>query len=354
MSEERQQRIGFSCAYTPLPLIDAAGFVPYRILPLGGAPDQAASLLHDNMCPHVKRVLDRALAADLPELSGVVFMNSCDAMRRLADAWRVARPADRTILIDLPSANDDAAVDYFAAELARLAAELSRWSGRPLSSVDIARSAACYRDLAGALSRLSERGAANTLPGGRRAFQELLNRSVTVPVGETLAEVRRLETEPDSARRPGSPVPLYLFGNVLPDPEAFDLFDSCGALVVADDMCTGSRQIVPLDFDGELDGLRQIARGLLRRSACARTMEAGHPGAFAEHVVRGARDCGARGVIAHVMKFCDPYLVRLPAVREALQKAGLPLLVLEGDCTLRSLGQHRTRIEAFVEMLGGC
>ena len=150
------------------------------------------------------------------------------------------------------------------------------------------------------------------------------------------------------------PVSLYLFGNVLPDPEAFGLFESCGALVVADDLCTGSRQIVPFDFDGEQDGLRQMARGLLRRPACARTMEPAHPGAFAAQVVRGAQECRARGVIAHVMKFCDPYLVRLPAVREALQKAGLPLLVLEGDCTLRSLGQHRTRIEAFVEMLGGC
>jgi len=55
----------------------------------------------------------------------------------------------------------------------------------------------------------------------------------------------------------------------------------------------------------------------------------------------------------HVVKFCDPYLMRLPGLRDALEATGLPLLVLEGDCTLRSLGQHRTRIEAFSEMLGG-
>ena len=349
-----QQRIGFSCSYTPLPLIDAAGFVPYRILPLGGAPDQAGSLLHDNMCPHVKRVLDRALAADLPALAGVVFMNSCDAMRRLADAWQIARPTDRTMLVDLPSANDDGAIDYFAAQLARLADELARWSGRPVTASEISRSAARYRDLAGALTRLGDRAAAGALPGGRRALQELLNRSVTASIEETLADAHRLEAEKDGTPRSGSPVSLYLFGNVLPDPEAFGLFESCRALVVADDMCTGSRQIVPFDFDGDQDGLRQMARGLLRRAACARTMEPIHPGVFAGQIVRGAKECGARGVIAHGMKFCAPYLVRLPAVREALQKAGLPLLVLEGDCTLRSLGQHRTRIEAFVEMLGGC
>ena len=98
-----KKKVGFTCAYAPLALIDAAGFVPYRILPLGENPDQAGSLLHDNLCPHIKRLLDRALNADLPELAGLVFMNSCDAMRRLADAWVSIRSGDNVILVDLPA-----------------------------------------------------------------------------------------------------------------------------------------------------------------------------------------------------------------------------------------------------------
>jgi len=74
-------------------------------------------------------------------------------------------------------------------------------------------------------------------------------------------------------------------------------------------------------------------------------------GALAKDVARRARESGARGVIAHVVKFCDPYLGRMPAVRDELRSTGFALLVLEGDCTMRSLEQHRTRIEAFVEML---
>jgi len=42
---------------------------------------------------------------------------------------------------------------------------------------------------------------------------------------------------------------------------------------------------------------------------------------------------------------------RLPAIRSALRDAGLPLLLLEGDCAMRSMGQQKTRIEAFAEML---
>ena len=91
MIENALQKIGFVCAYTPLPLIHAAGYVPLRVLPMSQVPDQAGHLLHDNLCPHVKRILDRALGQDLPELAAMVFINSCDAMRRLADAWQTAR-----------------------------------------------------------------------------------------------------------------------------------------------------------------------------------------------------------------------------------------------------------------------
>ena len=76
------------------------------------------------------------------------------------------------------------------------------------------------------------------------------------------------------------------------------------------------------------------------------------PGSMTGDVLKRAKESGARGVIGHTVKFCDPYLIRMPDIRDALKDEGIPFLLLEGDCTLRSIGQHRTRIEAFVEMLG--
>lgn len=37
--QQIKEKIGFTCAYTPLALIDAAGYAPYRILPMGDQPD---------------------------------------------------------------------------------------------------------------------------------------------------------------------------------------------------------------------------------------------------------------------------------------------------------------------------
>ena len=352
MAQAGKGLIGFTCAYTPLALIDAAGFTPYRILPLGDSPDRAGTLLHDNICPHVKRILDRAMSGDLPDLSGLVFMNSCDAMRRLAETWIIRKPEERVAIIDLPSTSNGMAVNYLTGELRRLAAILSRWTGKEVTKDAIVRSIGKYNELNRAVSRLADAVAGDMMPIGSRALQEIYNRSVTGPPDETLREITRLmqDTEPAGMRRTG--IPVYLFGNVLPDPAAFDLFEECGCFIAGRDLCTAGRQLAPVDVGGSEDVISELAAGLIRRPACARTLQTEPDRSLTQQVLDSVGSSGARGVIVHIMKFCDPYLARLPGIRDALQEAGFPVLVLEGDCTTRSLGQYRTRIEAFVEMLG--
>ena len=353
MTTEKTSYIGFTCAYTPLALIDAAGYTPYRILPMGDSPDTAGQILHDNLCPHVKRVLDRAMDNDLPELAGVVLLNSCDAMRRLADAWQKVRPNDRVILIDLPVTAADPAVSYFGGELSRLANTLAQWSGRAASQEAVAESIERYNQLARLFEALRDRLRNGGVSGGVARLQSLYNMAVTRPLDETYRILRGVMEDLNSPADGNSGVPIFLFGNVLPDPEALGLFESCGARIVDEDLCTGSRVFTPIKVEGSEETQSQLARGLLRRPRCARTLHPIQPGVIAEEVLARATACEARGVIACTAKFCDPYIARIPGVREVLRKAGLPMLQIEGDCTMRSFGQQRTRIQAFTEMLRG-
>jgi len=351
MTTEKASYIGFTCAYTPLALIDAAGYVPYRILPMGDAPDMAGQLLHDNLCPHVKRVLDRAMDNDLPELAGVVLLNSCDAMRRLADVWPKVRPKDRVILIDLPITSDDPAVSYFGRELSRLADTLFQWGERPVTQETVAASIDRYNQVALLFGSLRERLRNGGVSGGAARLQSLYNRAVTQPWDETFQFLEGVAEETNTPSVGQNGVPIFLFGNVLPDPEAFGLFESCGVRIVDEDLCTGSRVFAPIKMEKSEETLSQLARGILRRPRCARTLLTTQPGVLAAEVLARAAECKARGVIACSAKFCDPYIARIPGVRETLRKAGLPLLHIEGDCTMRSFGQQRTRIQAFTEML---
>jgi benzoyl-CoA reductase/2-hydroxyglutaryl-CoA dehydratase subunit BcrC/BadD/HgdB len=345
------EKIGYACAYTPLAIIDAAGYTPYRILPMSECPDQAGQLLHDNLCPHVKRILDRAIDKDLPELNGVVFMNSCDAMRRLADAWERVRPADNIILLDLPATADDAAVSYFAGELTRLTESLAEWSGRNITDSDLETSVQHYNQLPPLFAGLRERLRQGKLVGGSTRMQTLYNEAMTTHFEKSARSLKQALAESESTGPESDGIPVFLFGNVLPDPEAMTFFESCGARIIEDDLCTGSRLFAPMELGKNQDLLLQISRSLLTRPPCARTFDPGQPMKMAEDILTRTRASGASGVIGQTIKFCDPYLDRLPAVRETLRQAGIPLLLLEGDCSLRSIEQQRTRIEAFIEML---
>jgi benzoyl-CoA reductase subunit C len=64
-----------------------------------------------------------------------------------------------------------------------------------------------------------------------------------------------------------------------------------------------------------------------------------------------ARRSGARGVVFYDVKFCEPELFDLPALRSGLQESGLPSLAIEVDLSDPLPEQARTRLEAFLEMI---
>jgi benzoyl-CoA reductase subunit C len=60
---------------------------------------------------------------------------------------------------------------------------------------------------------------------------------------------------------------------------------------------------------------------------------------------------GADGVIFARQKFCDPHGFDYVPLKAALDRAGIPHLLVELEQTPQA-GQVRTRVEAFVEMMG--
>jgi benzoyl-CoA reductase/2-hydroxyglutaryl-CoA dehydratase subunit BcrC/BadD/HgdB len=217
----------------------------------------------------------------------------------------------------------------------------------------IADAARLYCDAADGLDQVASAAARGHLGGGWSTVQDAALRTVTTPIDSALAHLETLLAGLGPPATEVGGVPVLVFGNLLPEPRAFDLIADCGATVVGDDLCTGSRQLLRLQIRVGTAILPQIAHQMIAAPPCARAVRAHDPGSLGATVAQHAQALGARGAIAHVLKFCDPYLSRMPAIHDALRAAGIPLLVLEGDCTLRSLGQQRTRIEAFVEMIAG-
>lgn len=344
------KKIGFTCAYTPVPVIEAAGFSPFRIFPDGDSPDQAGHLLHDNLCPHVKRVLDKALSDDLPDLAGMVFINSCDSMRRLSDAWQEARPDDKVILLDLPSSTSESSRNFLSKEYTRMAKTLFEWNDQDFTESKVIEKVEEWNHLAKLTAAIETSMNQGFYPGASAKFQNIINAAAQESIKEAISLAQSINIS-EKAKKGHTPV--LIFGNLLFDPMVFDLFEEWNLHVSGNDFCTGARFVSLIDVAHNTDIFKKIADSFLNKTPCARTMDTLHPADIARQIVEKARESNAKGVIGFTLKFCDPYLARMPLIRQALKKEKIPFLMLEGDCTMVSMGQQQTRIEAFTEMIGG-
>ncbi|GAH18881.1 unnamed protein product, partial [marine sediment metagenome] len=115
--------MGWVCTYTPIEIIIAAGFYPYRILPTTD-PSLANSYLDSNFCPYVRSCLGEALGKRPEYVDNLIIVNSCDAMRRLYDAWRHYVQGTFIYLLDLPRDDSAKAIQYYKDNLQLLIGEL--------------------------------------------------------------------------------------------------------------------------------------------------------------------------------------------------------------------------------------
>jgi benzoyl-CoA reductase/2-hydroxyglutaryl-CoA dehydratase subunit BcrC/BadD/HgdB len=59
----------------------------------------------------------------------------------------------------------------------------------------------------------------------------------------------------------------------------------------------------------------------------------------------------ADGVIHYGLQFCQPYITESMVVEKELRLRGIPAIRIDTDYSMEDVGQLKTRVEAFVEML---
>ncbi|MEW5947234.1 MAG: 2-hydroxyacyl-CoA dehydratase family protein [bacterium] len=355
MNEEEAEKMeslpkaGWLCSYTPIEILHAAGMLPVRVFGHGGAIRKADSYMHPNLCPYVRSVLDAALDGGCGHLEGVVFVNSCDAMRRLRDVFGSYVNLGFNHLIDLPRGRSDGDVAYFGRELGNLKRAIEKCFGAEITGEALGDSIEKYeksRDLYAELNDLRKESpprisGTEMMRLGWQIYttppEIWSERAESVLNGKKAA----FPPPPDGGRR------VLLAGNMIHSPEITEFIEGCGFDVVYDDTCTGGRFFeMPMEDSGDPFG--DLARAYLFRPACARMMVIEER---ISRIIEKAKEFGAAGVIHHTLKFCDTYQYDAPNLKKSIEEAGLKTLFIEGDCTLGGFGQMKTRLEAFAEIL---
>jgi len=352
LAAQGKEVIGYLCCYTPVEIITALDLVPYRIQGGAGKPlKQADQYLETIMCPFVRSCFDIALGGEYNFLSGAVIPHTCDAMHRIYDIWKYYIKPPYSRCITVPHMTHKASFDYFEKELEDFKTSLEKYTGRVCTDEKLRDAIQLHNRSRTLLRELYElRKSQPPLISGVEITWALVA-GMTIPIQEfndllesVIDEVRSRKYRHDE--KPG----LLIVGSEIDHVALIQLAEECGAWVVMDDLCTGSRALFK-QVDAGQGAIKGLAEGYLGGITCPCTYRSGKAEERFSYLGDYARDWNAQGVIIYTIRYCDTYQLDAPEIEEYFRKQGTPVLMLEDDYFKPPLGQWKTRIEAFLETI---
>lgn len=358
---EGNRIMGYFCCYTPVEIITAAGLIPFRIMGDAKEPTTVAdSYLDTNACPYVRSCFDIAMKGRYDFLDGFVWPTPCDNLMNLYEVWNYNMEPPFAHSINMPRVPDALALKFLKEEYVFLKKGLESLIGGQITDEKLADATSLHNENRALLRQLYElRKEEPPLLYGSEVTQILVG-VMSLPVKEANELLASIISEAKDRQDGPQPkgVRLLMSGNELDDSSLIEMIEDCGANVVTDDLCIGTRFFWK-DVERDSDPIEAIAKRYLSGIMCPSTFR-GAVGMTRNEEMEArfgqvkdfAAEFGANGAIIYVLKQCDSAEWDAPDLRDYLEGKGLPVLHIEHDYSTIALAPLKTRVQAFVEMVG--
>jgi benzoyl-CoA reductase/2-hydroxyglutaryl-CoA dehydratase subunit BcrC/BadD/HgdB len=339
--------VSIFCEFTPREAVLAAGAVP--VCACGGSHRTALAAERDlpaALCPLIKSSYGFALekANPLFEMSDlVVAETTCDGKKKMFELLSDHKPI---FVLELPQKpQDGGGLRRWREEIERLIRRLEELTGNPITEAALRQAIRLMnreRRLRRAVARLAGRGLS-----GREV---LIAKSLISGIPEDLAAYETILAEAAaSAPQPDVGPRLLMTGvpMVHGAEKVMDILESAGAVVVAQESCTGLK---PIEEDVVEDGdpVDALARKYFRLPCSCMTPNAGR----LDLLDRLIEEFKPDGIVDLVWQSCLTYDVESEVVRRHLEKRhGLPCLKIVTDYSPSDAQQIRLRVESFLGLI---
>ena len=361
LKKKGKKIIGYICSFVPLEIVAAAGCMPFRVRGDVNEPiTKGDTLLETIVCPYYRSCLDLSVKQKYDFLSGMVIPHGCDSMVRSYSAWSYSLPYSYFHFINIPTVCGESSSEFFEAELNTFRKSLEKFAGRAITDDDLVKTIRIYNENREKVRALYEfRKADPPLISGAELTMVLTVGS-SLPVGEFNTLLDQVSTE--TGKRKKSPLKkgprLLIDGACLDHIGLIRLVEEIGGNVVADTICNGARDYFPRTDEG-VEPIRALAERYLDKINCPKTYRENKAGTFEGDIASRFGDIGTyarefkvNGAILYLYKYCDPFGFEVPARKAYYKSVNVPLLHLEDIYSAGTIGQLRTRIQAFLEMIG--
>jgi benzoyl-CoA reductase/2-hydroxyglutaryl-CoA dehydratase subunit BcrC/BadD/HgdB len=351
---------GTFCVYVPDEIVFAADAIATGLC--GGSQfwvPGGEKVLPTSTCPLIKASVGARLDKTCPFFriaDMYVGETTCDGKKK---AWEILAEDVPVHVMDLPQMKRPKDIVAWADEIKIFLEKVEEVTGNKVTAESLANAIKLINDKRRALARLYELRKNENLPISGKdvllisqiAFYDDPTRftSMTNKLCDELEErvKNNVSVFPVGTKR------IMLTGTPLaiPNWKLHHIIETSGAAVVVEEMCTGTRYFENIvdetktTLDEQIEALSNRYMGI--NCACFTPNEG-----RIKDILRLAEEYQVDGIIDVNLKFCNLYDTEGYKVERAIQEAGIPILGIETDYTDQDAEQLRTRIGAFVEMLG--
>jgi benzoyl-CoA reductase/2-hydroxyglutaryl-CoA dehydratase subunit BcrC/BadD/HgdB len=359
---EKKPAVGTFCIFVPEEIVTGAGGACYGLC--GGSPATIADAeteLPRNICPLIKSAHGFKLQRTCAYTQSSDFIygeTTCEAKKK---SWEILNKHHPVHVMNIPHMKREKDLKMWKEEIVEFKEHIEEVTGKKLSLEEMKEGTRIINEKRKALLRLDALRGMNPelMPiSGKDALFITQMGFLDDPVRYT-QKVNTLCDELEQRVKEGVSVfpkdtpRLMVLGTPFAPPnwKLHNAVENTGGAIINEESCIGHRYFkdnVDLEDVNDEDTLMERLMERYSEIDCACfTPNTGRT----DKIIQMYKDRQADGVIYYTLSFCHTYNVESHLVTEALEKEGIPCLVIESDYSPEDAGQIKTRVEAFLESL---
>ena len=362
--EDGKVCVAYTCENVPEPLLNLDRAVSIRLsAPNTGSIDIATYYMTNLLCEPSRALLERAIEGGFNFADCVITPDGCTMMNRCVENMELLKTMGKDNpnffheYMEIAFKNTEKDVDLAVLQCTNhVLTPLKEKYGIDTSDAAIRKAVEEHNRVCRVIRAISEFRKEEKPRITGYEFHVLCLATYVCPkyliidkLEETLEELRTREPDdkPWRAR-------VLVVGSETDDSGFIKLIEEQGAFVCCDRFCFGSYPgRVPIELNDDEDALRQVCRHYIQHCHCPRMMSMDKVYGRKKYVADLAKEYRADGVIYNQVKFCDPWAYERTLGSSMLhQDYGYPVLSIDRPYNVSSsVGQLRTRVQAFVESI---
>ena len=348
--------VGYTCSYVPDEIFYSMGILPYRIRGFGTEETTIGDTYFGPfICSLPKCMLQLAGEGKFSFLDGAIITPGCDSIRRLDECWRKAGNDIEGALPDfffhygVPHKYADYTIKWFEEETRRLIEAIENHFNVRLDENKLREAVKLYNHSRKLLEKFDSLRTAAEPPFTGTDSLALVLAGTAMPRDEYNGLLEKFLKEAEKEKGISDRFRLMLVGSANDDVELVRLIEGDRALVVADNLCFGSR--FHSDFvDEEGDPVHNLTKRYLSRNDCPRMY--GEYKSRLKTLKEKAEAADIDGVILQNIRFCDLHGSENGLFERDLEAIGIPCMRLEREYgPLVETGRMKMRVDAFMERI---